>query len=767
MTRRRPTLGFTVATTAMMWLATAIAATALWPVYESAAFLLMLGVTTAVASALAIIGSVFRFPAHLVALSGVLAYVVLGVPLAVPGEARYGVLPTLSGLADLGFGTIFGWKQLLTITLPVGSYESLLVPAFVLVLATVLVGLSVALRTRVAELAVIAPVTLFIAGIILGSTTAFFPVASALALTATLLLWLILFRWYRRHRTSSRTSGRAGDAGGAGTRVPDDTIFVGARTVLAAGLIIAIAAGGAVAATAFVPPAGDREVLRSTIVQPFDPRDYPSPLSGFRRYHQEANADATMLTVDGLPEGARIRIATLDTYDGVVYSVGAEGRNSDSGSFTLVPSRFDRLGLDGARVSVDVSVGGYSGVWLPTIGALESIRFTGQGASGLRGSFYFNDNSLSAAVLRELAEGNGYRLSSVLPVEPAAEDLARVTPGASQLPALPALPEDLSVALDRYSGQIQGLGARLSASMTGLRAEGYISHGVADDEPASRSGHSTDRIGELFSGQQMIGDAEQYAVAAALMAREIGFPARVVVGFAPADAVPDGTTVITGTDISAWIEVDTAQYGWVTIDPTPPVRDIPERAPEEPTQVARPQSPVQPPVLDRDVPVDQLAPETAQDEGDTADPVLALVLLVLQISAWTLLGIALLISPFLAIMAAKLRRRHLRRTAFSPLDRISGGWHEFADAVVDHGYAPPGGATRAEYAEAVGGVEPLLLAAAADRAVFGPIDPSPSEAKQVWRSVEELRKWLDNGLTRRQRLRARISLRSLGGKKTT
>ncbi|MCY7326604.1 MAG: transglutaminase-like domain-containing protein [Microbacteriaceae bacterium] len=766
MRRRRPTVKFIVATTAMMWLATAIAATALWPVYESSAFLLMLGVTTVVASALAITGAVFRFPAHLVALSGVLAYVVLGVPLAVPGEARYGLLPTLPGLADLGFGAIAGWKQLLTVTLPVGSYESLLVPAFVLVLATVLVGVSVALRARVGELAVLAPFTLFLAGIILGSTTAFFPVASSLALTATLLLWLIFFRWYRR-RTSSRNYGWVGDAGSTSTRVTEDTIFVGARTVLAAGLIIAIAAGGAVAATAFVPPKGAREVLRSTIVQPFDPRDYPSPLSGFRRYHQETNADATMLTVDGLPEGARIRIATLDTYDGVVYSVGAEGRDSDSGSFTLVPSRFDRSGLDGDRVGVDVSVGDYSGVWLPTIGAFESIRFTGEGASGLRGSFYFNDNSGSAAVIGELGEGDAYRLSSVLPVEPAPEALARVTPGASQLPALPVLPEDLSVALDRYSGQIQGLGARLSAAMTGLRAEGYISHGVADDEPMSRSGHSADRIAELFSEQQMIGDEEQYAVAAALMAREIGFPARVVVGFAPADAVPGGTTVITGADISAWIEVDTAQYGWVTIDPTPPERDIPDRAPEEPTQVARPQSPVQPPVLERDVPEDQLAPETAQDEGEVADPLLALLLLMLQVSAWTLLGIALLLSPFLAVMGAKLRRRHLRRTAASPLERISGGWHEFADAVLDHGYDPPGGATRGEYAHTVGGGRPLLLAAAADRAVFGPTEPSASEATRVWRSVDELRHSLDDGLTRRQRLRARISLRSLSGKKTT
>ena len=39
----------------------------------------------------------------------------------------------------------------------------------------------------------------------------------------------------------------------------------------------------------------------------------------------------------------------------------------------------------------------------------------------------------------------------------------------------------------------------------------------------------------------MIGDAEQYAVAAAIMVRQLGFPVRVVFGFAPTDADPAET----------------------------------------------------------------------------------------------------------------------------------------------------------------------------------------------------------------------------------
>lgn len=765
MTRRRsPSLRFVAVSTAAVWLSTAIAATALWPVYQSREFLILVAVTTVVASAIAIAGAVFRLPAHVVALGGLLAYVVLGVPLAVPGLALYGVLPTLDGLAALGLGTALGWKQLLTITLPVGSFQSLLVPAFVLVLVTVLCGLSLALRARIGAVAVIAPIVLFLAGILFGGTTGFFPVAASLALAATLLVWLVFFRWHDR-RAAGRRQGTGPDRFDTdeGGRPVEGSIAMGARTLARAGLIVAVAAGGAVAATAVAPPSGSREVLRSAIAQPFDPRSSVSPLSEFRRYHQPGNESATMLTVAGLPDGSRIRIATLDTYDGIVYSVGTDSARGDSGTFTLVPSRVDRSTLAGERVTVEVTVGAYSGVWLPTVGAFESISFGGPDAAELRGSFYFNDNTGSAAVVRELGEGDSYRLNAVLPREPAADLLAAVTPGAARLPSGVALPEELSVVVDGYAQAAASDGERLLAAIEGLRESGYISHGVSDDEPVSRAGHSINRIAELFSEPQMIGDEEQYAVAAALMARELGFPARAVVGFHPDAVSGSGETDITGSDISAWIEVDTAQYGWVTIDPTPPEREIPERLPDEPTQVARPQSPIQPPVDDRDLPDEQVAPESAQDEADADDP-LAAVAVVLRIAGWVLVAAAVLLAPFAGIAAAKMRRRRLRRSAGSPLERITGGWHEFADAVLDHGLAPPGTPTRSELAGAVGGVQPLMLAAAADRAVFSPAAAQPDEADRVWRSVDELRRTLDAGLTRRERIRARISLQSLGGR---
>src|SRR5690554_6881542 len=232
--------------------------------------------------------------------------------------------------------------------------------------------------------------------------------------------------------------------------------------------------------------------------------------------------------------------------------------------------------------------------------------------------------------------------------------------------------------------------------LEGIRAEGYISHGVDEDEPSSRSGHAADRITELLTGQRMIGDAEQYAVTAALMAGVLGFPARVVFGFAPERPSVTGLTTVNGDDVSAWIEVNTSRFGWVTLDPNPEPREIPEEEPEDPTQVARPQSPVQPPPTEPEFDDERLQPDSTQEEPETPNQLLAILLAIGQVAAFTLLAAAIVFAPFLLIALAKLRRRSLRRRAKSPISRVSGGWMEFEDAVIDHGYDPPPSPTRTE-----------------------------------------------------------------------
>ncbi|TFD12171.1 transglutaminase domain-containing protein [Cryobacterium sp. TMT1-21] len=757
----RPGWRFTVGNTVGLLLATAAAATALWPVYRSREFVVLVGVTFALGAVTAILGAVFRWPAWLVALATIAVYVIAGVPLAIPGQAVRGILPTGTGLLELVSATALSWKQLVTIVLPVGSYQTLLVPAFILVLLSTVIGLSVALRARIGELGALAPAALFIAGIGLGPTVPSAPIATGLALFVVLLFWLLWFRAVRRGavvRLVAQQSRRT-------TASTADRRFAAVRGLVGASVIVAVAVAAGTAAAIALPASAPRDVLRARVQQPFDPRDYPSPLSEFRSYLQPARAEAALLEVAGLPEGGRLRLATLDGYDGVVYSVGSEQVSSASGSFTRLPDRLDQSRIDGDQVTLAVTIDGYTGVWVPGAGQLERIRFSGPTSSARSDSFFYNDNSGTAAVLTGLARGESYRSVGVVPRSPDA--LAGLRPGPAVLPPLSVLPDELEQALAGYVNAEDAPGVQLQSMLDGLRADGYVSHGVGADEPVSRSGHGADRISQLFTDQPMLGDAEQYSVAAALMARRLGFPARVVVGFVPrsgdgAGADATGTVTVVGSDLSAWIEVQSTT-GWVTLDPNPPLRDIPAKQPDDPTVVSRPQTVVPPAIPEIAEQRDPAPPENSvEDPPAPLSPFLAFLLAAAKVAGWSLLGLAVVLSPFLLIIAAKARRRRLRRTRPAPLDRIRGGWREFADAALDHGISVPAGATRTELARTVGGMRPLVFAAAVDRAVFAPDRPGSATADEVWLLVAEHRRDLNAGKKRLARLRALVSLRSLG-----
>ena len=752
--------GFLIVAVLLCWLSIGLAAASLWPIYQTGQYVVLVAVGVALGTVIAAFGARFRWPSWVLVTAGFLAFLAVGVPLAVPDETISGVLPSVRGLLDLVSGIALGWKQLLTITLPVGAYQALLVPALLLVLAVTIVSISVALRASWGELAVIPPLVLFLVGIVFGPARMGTPEWLALALLGVTLLTLVWRRWRRRREAIRQLARSTPDAEGRPLATAGET-GLGVRGIVAGGVILLLAGGASIAASSALPPAGDRHVLRTAVAQPFDPRDYPSPLSGFRRYLRDDETAQVQFRISGLPDGARIRVATLDSYDGVVYAVGSSAVDSASGTFVRIPSSVDQSSTAGTALKLTVSVSGYQGVWLPTVGRFESIDFSGQDAARLDDGFYYNNTSGTAAVLGGLHSGDSYVLHAVLPDQPTTGELASATPGAATVPPIGVVPDDLAQHLDSYVSGKNAPGERLLAMLDGLKKEGYISHGLDPSQPASRSGHAADRITELFTDPRMIGDAEQYSVAAALMARQLGFPARVVFGFAPQGSA--STLEVTGADVSAWIEVDTAQYGWVTIDPNPPVRPIPEEQPQDPAKIARPQSVVPPPADRVDPKETQTTPDSSQSEPDTLDPALVVLLQVLRVGGFLLLIVLVLAAPFLLIIAAKVRRRRIRQRAASALQRIRGGWDEFADAVVDHGFQPPPSATRSEVAAVVGTLPPRVLAAVADRAVFAPDEADPADADRVWDAVGELRTVLDQGLTRRRRLLALVSLRSLGG----
>src|SRR5690606_26720938 len=145
-----------------------------------------------------------------------------------------------------------------------------------------------------------------------------------------------------------------------------------------------------------------------------------------------------------------------------------------------------------------------------------------------------------------------------------------------KLPELHNVPEELSTLAAETAVDAETPIAQVRALETYLQKPGFFSHGLGAQAHLSRAGHTAERIATLLSGDQMVGDDEQYAVTMALMAREIGIPARVVMGYYPKkDSGTGGTFAATGDDVHAWVEVNFSGYGWLPFDPTPPKDQVP------------------------------------------------------------------------------------------------------------------------------------------------------------------------------------------------
>jgi hypothetical protein len=94
-----------------------ISAVAAWPIYRDWSFLLLVGVCSLVAAAIAALAWSRHWDGWRVAGLVVIAFFVLGIPLAVP--SRLGSpLEFLRGLADVGLGALFAWKDLVTVDCP-------------------------------------------------------------------------------------------------------------------------------------------------------------------------------------------------------------------------------------------------------------------------------------------------------------------------------------------------------------------------------------------------------------------------------------------------------------------------------------------------------------------------------------------------------------------------------------------------------------------------------------------------------------------------
>jgi hypothetical protein len=268
------------------------------------------------------------------------------------------------------------------------------------------------------------------------------------------------------------------------------------------------------------------------------------------------------------------------------------------------------------------------------------------------------------------------------------------------------------------------------------------------------------------------GNAERYAAAMAAMARQLGLPARVVVGFRPKIngekvAVRSGGTVtFRAKDADAWVEIAFQGVGWVAFYPTPSRNRTTIPQPKQQTvspKEAQVQAP--PPVT---LPPN---PATLQDQNKNKNDkshkasnpfhIPAWVWLILKIIFYPLIVVAAIVG---AITGLKRWRRNRRRTRGSPVDRVSGAWAEMLDQLRDLGARVPRKGTRLEVASGVPAETWDQLdgfAAGIDAAMFGPEDPDDESVKSLWDYVDEERTKLLASLETKKRWLTQLNLASL------
>ena len=658
------------------------------PVFGDGAGLRAAGAGCAVGLLIAEASTRWRWDALSTLAAVLAAHLLGGGAAALPTTTVHGVVPTALTIQTLVVQTVRSWKDLLTLMPLASAYVG---PAVMPWMSGLLCSLAAGLLTVRARRPMLgtAPIMLLGAlGIAFGPTGVRPAVWPAVAWFCAVLAW---WAWIgSRMSLESGEDIRVGRTAAGltmtrtATRGASRAVARTGRRVVVAVLTLALAGGTGLAATAGLGP-WQRVVGRDLITPPLDARQYPSPLAAFRHYTSDLE-ETTLVQVAGLPEGARLRLAAMDVYDGTTFTMSPAGTHPGDG-YLSVGTRMPAFDVpdDSAPAQMTISSSGLLGPWVPTTGAVTALTFTGGDAVAQQDGLHLNRWAQALLTTGPTASMT-YGLDTMVEPEWSDGQLQGVEapPPRGEDRHVPQVVSDLAT---RVAGSEQTPLARARAIERYLTTNGYYSN---EDTAASRPGHRSDRLQRMLEADQLIGDDEQYAALMALMLHSLGVNARVVMGLYP----PGGgqSAALHGGDVHVWVEVEFDGVGWQTFDPTPPYDQTPQ------TEVTRPRSVPQPQVLQPPEPPDapiELPPSTSdKPAGQPNDEGRSL--------PWGIIGAAgagllLLVGPVVLIVAAKALRRRRRRRA-EPARALTGSWDEVVDLATDSGIDVPVHLTRQEAA---------------------------------------------------------------------
>ena len=471
-------------------------------------------------------------------------------------------------------------------------------------------------------------------------------------------------------------------------------------------------------------------------------------------------APVDLLRVDvNVADPGYLRSVALDVYsnDGGWRMSNLDGQESiaDDGPLAPLPRQEASRPVQG-----EVTVLAHDDRFLPLFDSPQSVRVQGSDDEDWR----FDRDARTVFGRDVTTSGLSYRFTARQP-EPTVE----------QLEAAPDLPADDELR-ERYTAlpELDPTVLALADQLTDPGQTPYDRVRAVLDHFTDRSNGFTYNLSTAGgSGRDALADflrlkrgyCEQYAGAMAVLVRAAGVPARVVLGYTPGQAGPDGERVVTTDDAHAWVEAWFEGLGWIPFDPTPiaPNRTVALPWAPRTTSTAEPVTDPSAPAAEAPVPN---GATVDLDREDEAIPELAAPQAAPErsLTPWfTGAGVAVLV---LALAAAPLlARRRLRRARLAD-GRPEALWDELLDTTTDLAVEVPGTATARQLArqlaERLSGAEPAAVAAvrtlalAHEQSVYGRPTGATGTDPALREALDVVRRGLVRSATRPERLRAAL-----------
>ena len=361
----------------------------------------------------------------------------------------------------------------------------------------------------------------------------------------------------------------------------------------------------------------------------------------------------------------------------------------------------------------------------------------------------YNEDSASLISSAKTTDGLRYTVSSIIPFfTPALLNTAAPVDGTSpkmrRYLQLPDIPDDVRALAE---GIVNGMSTQYDKA---LALQNYLRTGYTYSLNV-RFGHSRSAIREFLLGPDKKGYCEQFAGSYAVMARALGLPTRVAVGFTSGEVTQDGRYKVQNRQAHAWPEVFFPNIGWAAFEPTPG-RSVPNGAaytgisdggdgatsPEGSTAATITEAPAATPQVPTTQPNDSENSATKETLSSTSNNTSAVVGLGV-FALMALLGVAWAIGvPALH----RLVRDRRRAAAIDPVDRVLVAWHEANEALGITGHARQPHETFREHARRAGAAAKLdpnthsaLVGLASDATWANYVD-AVVEPSVAYRSVE-------------------------------